>query len=163
MVWFWFGFPFEYFGLEFVSQDNVKQSRISEWNWFFWWRVLFAIGKLLFFLPFLHQGISPWGICLLFSSVSPSFCMPVSPAPYSELFRKAVFVLSRSWPLASFPPSLYTLFSPRHFSMTSRSLSFWLCSFHTTFMLLANLLGCWGILWSYFSSRHLYPYYFSYC
>lgn len=34
VVWFWFGFLFEYFVLELVSQDNVKQSLISQRHWF---------------------------------------------------------------------------------------------------------------------------------
>lgn len=34
VVWFWFGFPLEYFVLELVSQDNMKLSLISQSFWF---------------------------------------------------------------------------------------------------------------------------------
>lgn len=166
VVWFWFVLPFEYFVLEFASQDNVKQSRISQWHWFSWWRVLFTIDKLS--SP--HQGIYDLFHCPMKHLFAFQFYFPIFLYAYFSstvlkvfLFFKGIFVLSRSWPLAVFPSiPLHTLFPPGILAWLPE-LSYWLCSFHTTFMLCSNLLCCWVVLCSYFGSRHLHPYYFLYC
>lgn len=118
VVWFWFGFPFEYFVLEFVLQDNVKQSLISEWHWFSWWRVLFAIDKLLIScLPYIKEFINLFH-CPMRHSFAFQFYFPIflyahfsGTVRKSFLFHKAIFVLSR--PLAVFPSiPLHTLLPP---------------------------------------------------
>lgn len=91
----------------------------------------------------------------------PSLCLFLQRCIWRIYLIEDVLVLGRLYPLVVLPS---TLSSPsRYFTTSSRSLSFWLCNFHTAFTLCSNLLGHLGILWFYFSSRHLHPYYFSYC